>query len=68
MGLAVLIHADQQFRRQGRTMACVVREGGPLQRLLETTGLGDGLLQCRDLASAASQVLRHGSPAGAMES
>jgi len=68
IGLAVLVHADQQFRRQGRTMACVVREGGPLQALLETTGIRDGLLQFSDLESAASQVLRDGSPAGALDS
>ncbi len=63
MGLAILVHTDQQFRRQGRTMACVVREGGPLQRLLETTGIRDGLLQVCDLETAASRVLRDGSPA-----
>jgi anti-anti-sigma factor len=67
MGLAVLVHADQQFRRQGRSMACVVRDDGPLQRLLEATGMRDALLQFRSLESAASHVLRDRSRAGALE-
>lgn len=67
MGLAVLVHADQQFRRQGRSMACVVRDGGPLQRLLETTGMRDGLLQFRSLENAASHVLSDRSHAGMLE-
>jgi anti-anti-sigma factor len=65
MGLAVLVHGDQQFRRQGRSMACVVREGGPLQTVLERTGMRDGLVQFRSLEDAASHVLRDGSRAGA---
>lgn len=67
MGLAVLIHADQQFRRQGRSMACVVRDDGPLQRLLATTGMEDALLQFSSIGSAASHVLRDRSHAGALE-
>jgi anti-anti-sigma factor len=36
--LAILVHADRQFQRQDRAIACVVREG-PVQRLLDVTGL-----------------------------
>ena len=68
MGLAVLVHADQQFRRQGRSIACVVRDDGPLQRLLEAAGIREGLPQFPSVESAASHVLRHDRPhAGAIE-
>ena len=36
--LAALVHTDQQFRRQGRAMACVTRPG-PVEHLLDATGL-----------------------------
>ena len=58
MGLAVLVHADQQFRRQGRRMACVVRDDGPLQGLLDATGIRDELPLFGSLENAASHVLR----------
>lgn len=48
-------------------MACVVRDDGPLQRLLKTTGMRDGLLQFPSLESAASHVLRDRSHAGMLE-
>ena len=64
MALAVLVHADQQFRRQGRSMACVVRDEGPLQRLLKTTGMRDGLLQFSSLEEAVAHVSL--DPSGAL--
>ena len=36
--LAILVHTDQQFRRQGRAMACVTRPG-PVEDLLDASGL-----------------------------
>ncbi len=33
-GLAMIVHTHQQFERQGRSLACVVREG-PVQQLLD---------------------------------
>ena len=56
-GMAVLVHADQRFRAQGRSMACVVREDGPLQRLLRASGLEDGLLLFHDPETAAAHLL-----------
>jgi anti-anti-sigma factor len=56
-GLAVLVHADQQFRAQGRSMACVVRDDGPLHRLLGASGMQDGLMLFRELEAAAAHVL-----------
>ena len=56
-GLAILVHADQQFRRQGRTMACVVRADGPVDRLLHTTGIRDELAVFVSLEEATAHVL-----------
>jgi len=56
-GLAVLVHADQQLRKQGRSLACVVRARGPLQRLLRATGMEDVLLLFGELESATAHVL-----------
>ena len=63
-GMAVLVHADQKFRAQGRSMACVVRDDGPLQQLLRVSGMEDGLLLFRELEAAAAHVL---SQRGAIE-
>jgi len=56
-GVAVLVHADQQFRRQGRSMACVVRDEGPVYRLLEAAGIRDALVLFSDLDEATAHVL-----------
>ena len=64
-GIAVLIHADQQFRRQGRRMACVIRAEGVVRTLLEATGVHDDLLLFRDVDGAASHVLGNGFQPGA---
>ena len=56
--LAVLVHANQQFQRQGRAIACVTR-AGPVQRLLEVTGLRDALQIFDTLEDAAAHVLRN---------
>jgi anti-anti-sigma factor len=56
-GLAVLVHADQQFRRQGRAMACVIRPG-PVERLLDAAGLRDALHLFGTPEEAAAHVLR----------
>src|SRR5215217_703953 len=58
--IAVLVHGDQQFRRQGRRLACVIRDDGAVGRLLEATGLHDDLLLFRDLDAAAAHVLSNG--------
>jgi anti-sigma B factor antagonist len=54
--LAVVLHAHHQFARQARAMACVVSPG-PVQRLLQTSGLRDALLLCETPEQAASAVL-----------
>jgi anti-sigma B factor antagonist len=56
--LAVLVHANQQFQRQGRAIACVTR-AGPVQRLLDATGLRDALNAFSTLEDAAAHVLRN---------
>jgi anti-sigma B factor antagonist len=56
-GLAILVHADHQFRRQGRTMACVIRADGPVDRLLHTTGIRDKPALFASLQEATSHVL-----------
>jgi anti-anti-sigma factor len=55
-GLAVLVHADRQFQRQGRAMACVIRPG-PVQRLLDAAGLGHALLVYATPEDASARVL-----------
>jgi anti-anti-sigma factor len=55
--LAVVVHADQQFRRQGRSMACVLRDDGPVDRLLQQTGVRDGLRIFRRLEDAIDELL-----------
>jgi anti-sigma B factor antagonist len=55
--LAVLVHADQQFQRQDRAIAFVIREG-PVQRLLDATGLRHGLAFFDTFEEAAAHVLR----------
>ena len=55
--LAVLVHADQQFRRQGRMLACVVRQG-PVSLLLDATGLRHQLAVFDTPEAAASHVLQ----------
>jgi hypothetical protein len=56
--LAVLVHANQQFQRQGRAIACVTR-AGPVQGLLDATGLRDALHAFSVLEDAAAHVLRN---------
>ena len=56
-GLAVLVHTQQQLERQGRALGCVVR-GGPVERLLEDTGLANTLPVFDSLEAAADEVLR----------
>jgi anti-anti-sigma factor len=58
--LAVLVHADQQFQRQGRNMACVVSEGA-VQRLLDATGLRHTLALFETPDDAVAHVLRTGA-------
>jgi anti-anti-sigma factor len=58
--LAVLVHANQQFQRQGRAIACVAR-AGPVQRLLDVTGLRHALQVFDTLEQAAEHVLRSGT-------
>ena len=53
--LAVLVHANQQLQRQGRVIACVTR-AGPVQRLLDVTGLRHALLVFDMLEQAAEHV------------
>jgi anti-anti-sigma factor len=55
--LAVLVHGDQQFRRQGRRMALVVRDEGAIQRLFSVTGVRDELPFFGSLDEAAAYVL-----------
>jgi anti-sigma B factor antagonist len=59
--LAVLVHANQQFQRQGRAIACVTR-AGPVRRLLDVTGLRHALLVFETLEEAAAHVLRNAPP------
>jgi anti-sigma B factor antagonist len=59
--LAVLVHANQQFQRQGRVIACVTR-AGPVQRLLDVTGLSHALLAFDTPEEAAAHVLRNDPP------
>ena len=54
--LAVLVHADQQFRRQGRVLACVVRQGA-VERLLDATGLRHALAVFDTPENAVAHVL-----------
>jgi anti-sigma B factor antagonist len=54
--LAVLVHAHQQLERQARRMACVTRRG-PVERLLDATGLRDALLICGTPEEGAALVL-----------
>jgi anti-sigma B factor antagonist len=56
--LAVLVHANQQFQRQGRVIACVTG-AGPVQRLLDVTGLSHALLAFDTPEEAAAHVLRN---------
>jgi anti-sigma B factor antagonist len=58
--LAVLVHADQQLQRQGRALACVIREG-PVQRLMDETGLRHAMAVFRTLEDAVAHVLRAGA-------
>jgi anti-sigma B factor antagonist len=58
--LAVLVHGDRQLRRQGRALACVVRQG-PVEQLLEATGLRHGLAVFETPEDAAAHVLRTNS-------
>jgi anti-anti-sigma factor len=55
--LAVLVHADRQFRRQGRVLACVVRQG-PVERLLDVSGLRQTLAVFETPEEAAAHVVR----------
>jgi anti-anti-sigma factor len=59
--LAAVVHADQQFQRQGRSMACVIRDDGPVDRLLRTTGVRDCLQVFRHLEDAIDGVARDGT-------
>jgi anti-sigma B factor antagonist len=59
--LAVLVHANQQFQRQGRALACVTR-AGPVQRLLDVTGLRHALVVFDTPEEAAAHVLRTDPP------
>ena len=59
-GIAVLVHGDQQFRRQGRRLACVIRDDGAAARLLRATGVHEDLLLFRDFDAAAAHVLSNG--------
>jgi len=63
-GLAVLVHADQQFRRQGRSIACVIRDDGAVGRLLRATGIHDDLLVFRVVDAATSHLLGNGLQPG----
>jgi anti-anti-sigma factor len=59
--LAVLVHAQNQLQRQARALACVVRPG-PVQQLLELTGLRNELLVCSTPEEAAAQLLDERHP------
>jgi anti-anti-sigma factor len=54
--LAVLVHVDQQFRRQGRAMACVTRPG-PVDELLDATVLRETLELFTAPVEAAAYVI-----------
>jgi anti-anti-sigma factor len=54
--LAILVHTDQQLRRQGRVMGCIIRPG-PVERLLDATGLRDTLQLFATHEEAVAHVL-----------
>jgi anti-anti-sigma factor len=55
--LAILVHAHQQLERQARTTAWIVRPG-PVQRLLDASGLRDALPVCESPEEGVARVLR----------
>lgn len=56
-GLALIVHAHLQLERQGRALACVVRDGA-VRRLLDQTGLADTLPAFDTPEQAVAHVLR----------
>jgi anti-anti-sigma factor len=54
--LAVIVHTEQQLRRQGRAMACVTSTG-PVEQLVEKSGLRDTLQLFATPDEAAAYVV-----------